>query len=109
MALSLFWFLLVPMCVKLGIKLRREASTTETSKASVVEETIAAEVEVVRRTSMVRTSTLSSVVGRLALLLLLVLFGRLVALKKKNQDQDGSSLLISTHRSSVRGMRCPVG
>ena len=47
MALSLFWFLLVPMCVKLGIKLRREASTTETSKASVVEETIAAEVEVV--------------------------------------------------------------
>ena len=46
-ALSLFWFLLVPMRVKLGIKLRREPSTTETSKASIVEETIAAEVEVV--------------------------------------------------------------
>ena len=47
MALSLFWFLLVPMRMELRIKLRREASTTEASKASVVEETIAAEVEVV--------------------------------------------------------------
>ena len=46
-ALPLFWFLLVPMRVKLGIKLRREPSTTETSKATIVEETIAAEVEVV--------------------------------------------------------------
>ena len=108
-ALSLFWFLLVPMRVKLGIKLRREPSTTETSKASIVEETIAAEVEVVWRASMVRTSTLSSVVGGLALLLLLVLLRRLVALKKKYEDQDENSLFISTHRSSVRGMRCPVG
>ena len=106
-ALSLF--LLVPMRVKLWIKLRREPSTTEASKASIVKETIAAEVEVVRCTSMIWTSTLSSVVRRLALLLLLVLLRRLVALKKKYQDQDGNSLLISTHRSSVRGMRCPVG
>ena len=81
-ALSLFWFLLVPMRVKLRIKLRRESSTTEASKASVVGESFDAEVEVVRRwRTVVRTSTFPSMVGWLALLLLLVLLWLLVTLE----------------------------
>ena len=79
MALSLLWLLLVSVCVELRIEPRREPTTPEASEASVVEETVTAEVEVVRRT-MVRTSTFPSMVGWFALLLLLVLLWLLVTL-----------------------------
>ena len=48
MALSLFWLLLMSVRVKLGIEARRKPTTPEAPEASV-EETVAAEVEVIRR------------------------------------------------------------
>ena len=48
MALSLLGLLLVSVCVELRIEPRGEATTPEATEASV-EETVTAEVEVVRR------------------------------------------------------------